>query len=117
MKFPQFGADADGPGEGPLIVLLQPDHLVRQQVCIFFLSAEVGGLSNPRLPTDLCNWRAFLALLDHERLLRVRKLLCLHVIPLPSQQGNRSGKLHVKRSGCGSQIKTFPQAESFKVGP
>jgi hypothetical protein len=47
----------------------------------------VGGL------TDACLWaylsyrRAFLALLDDERLLRVRKLSSLHLIPLFSQPG------------------------------
>lgn len=79
-----------------VLELLQPLHLVRQQACVFFLPVEVGRLADPCLSTDLGNRRAFLPLLDDERLLRVLKLRCLHLIPLLSQPGNRSGKLQLQ---------------------
>jgi hypothetical protein len=73
--------------------LLEPLHLGRQQTCILLLPIEVCRLADASLAADLGNWCAFLALLDDERLLRVQKLRCLHLIPLLSQPGNRSGKL------------------------
>ena len=55
---------------------------------------------------DLSHRRAFLALLDDERLLRVREFRCFHPIPLLSQPGKLSGKLQlqtVQFAGCGDQ--------------
>ena len=43
--------------------------------------------------TELGDRRVFFALLDDERLLRVRKLRGLHLFPLLPQPENRSGKL------------------------
>ena len=50
-------------------------------------------LADPRLTADLRNRRSVFALLDDERLLRVREIARLHTIPLLSQPEKRSGKL------------------------
>ena len=77
----------------PVLDLLQPLHPGRRQAGIPLLPVEAGGLADPGLAADLGNRRAFFAVLDDERLLRVRTFRCRHVSPLPSQPGNRSGKL------------------------
>jgi hypothetical protein len=76
--------------------LLQPTHLIGQQPAILLLPGKVGRLPNPRLATDLSNRCAFLALLQDERLLRLRELRCLHAIPLLSQPGKTSRKLQLQ---------------------
>jgi transposase len=75
---------------------LQPTHLVRQQAAISLLPVEICHLTDPRLATDLRDRRAFLALLQDERLLRLREPRCLHANPLLSQPGKRSGKLQLQ---------------------
>jgi len=55
-----------------ILELLQPLRLRWQQARILLLPVEVGGLADPGLPADLGNRCAFFALLDDERLLRVR---------------------------------------------
>ncbi len=72
------------------------NHLGRQQAGILFLPVEVGCLADAYLAADLGKRRALFALLDDERLLRVRKLRCLHVSPLLSQPGNLNGKLQLQ---------------------
>jgi len=54
---------------------------------------EVGRLTDPGLAADLCDRRAFLALLQDERLLRRRELRCLHRSQRLSKQGKLSQKL------------------------
>lgn len=68
----------------------------RWNVEILLLPVDVGRLAGACLAADLRRRRAFLALLDDECFLRVRKLRCLHVIPLFSQPGNHSGKLQLQ---------------------
>lgn len=61
---------------------------------IYPLQVEVGRLADPCLAADLSYGRAFLALLDDERLLCVRELLCLHAKPpCPAKEtlGQRPG--------------------------
>ena len=53
-----------------ILQCLQPAHLVRQQTSIPFFPVEVGRLTDPGLAADLRNRRAFLALLQDERLSR-----------------------------------------------
>lgn len=53
-----------------VLKLLQPPHLVGQQPTILLLPGKIGRLADPGLPTDLGNRRAFLALLQDERLSR-----------------------------------------------
>ncbi|MFC2966846.1 AAA family ATPase [Acidimangrovimonas pyrenivorans] len=53
-------------------------------------------MADPRLAADLRNRRAFLALLQDERLLRLRELRCLHAFPLLSQPGKISRKLQLQ---------------------
>lgn len=49
---------------------LQPPHLVGQKPAASLPPVEVGHLADPRLPTDRRTRRAFLALLQDERLSR-----------------------------------------------
>lgn len=58
--------------------------------------AEVCRRADFRLPADLRHRRAVLALLDDERLLRVRNLARLHPIPFLSQPEKRSGELRLQ---------------------
>ena len=87
----QDPADRDGGFE-----LLQPLHLGRQQTGILLLPVEIGRLADPRLAADLRNRPPVFALLDDERLLRVRENARLHPIPLLSQPEKRSGKLQLQ---------------------
>jgi len=75
-----------------VLKLLQALHLGRQQPGILLLPVEVGRRTDPGLAADLRHRCPFLALLDDERLLRVRKLARLYAVPLPFQPGKRSGK-------------------------
>ena len=72
---------------------LQPAHLVRQQPAIPLLPVEIGRLADPRLAADLGHRRAFLALLQDKRLLRLREPRCFHRSQLLSQPGNVSRML------------------------
>ncbi len=72
---------------------LQPPHLVRQQPAIPLLPVEIGRLADPRLAADLGHRRALIALLQDERLLRLREPRCFHRSPLLSQPGKVSRKL------------------------
>jgi hypothetical protein len=56
-------------------------HLRRQQPSVLLLPVEVCRLADPSLPADLRHRCSFLALLNDERLLRVRKIRCLHATP------------------------------------
>lgn len=68
-------------------------HLIWQQPAIPLLPVEVGHLTDSSLAADLGDLRAFLALLQNNRLLRFRELRCLHRSQLLSQPGNISRKL------------------------
>ncbi len=68
-------------------------HLRRQHAGILLLPIEVGRLADARLAADLGNRDTFITLLQNERLLRVRKLRCLHRPPFLSQRGKCTGKL------------------------
>ena len=56
---------------------LQAAHLIRQPPPIALLPIELGRLIYASLATDLRNRRAFIALLQDERFLRLRKSRCL----------------------------------------
>ena len=72
QHLPVEGQVGDDLLEPAVLVLkcLQPAHLVRQQTSIPFFPVEVGRLTDPGLAADLRNRRAFLALLQDERLSR-----------------------------------------------
>jgi len=57
-----------------VLQLAQVPYLRRHQLSVFNLSIESGCVADPRLATDLSDRRALLALLDDERILRVRDL-------------------------------------------
>lgn len=76
--------------------LLQPFHLGWRRTGMRFLLAEVGGLTLACLAADLCDRRPFLARLQDEHGLRVRKLRCLHTTPLLFQPGKRNEKLQLQ---------------------
>ena len=65
-----------------VLQLLQPPHHVTQQAFVLLLSIEVRRLRNTRLAADLRNGMPYRTLLQNQRLLRVRKLGCLHRFPL-----------------------------------
>ncbi|MFW2544935.1 hypothetical protein ACN2XU_20060 [Primorskyibacter sp. 2E107] len=88
----QIGRDSFQP-TFLVLMLRQPLHLCRQKNRKLRLPIEVGGLAYRGLPTDPGNRCAFFALLDNERLLRVRNLLCLHVNPLLIPSGYLGEKL------------------------
>ena len=92
-----------------VLELLQPLHLGRKQPGILLLPVEVGRLADPGLAADLSNRRALVALLDDERLLRVREIARLHPFPLLSQPGKRRGKLQ-------PQSVQFPGSRSGQAG-
>lgn len=69
-----------------------------------------GPVSKIAALRPLISRRVFLALLDNEGLLCMRKMRCLYLIPLLSQTGNRGGKLQlqtVRFSGIGSCVQPF----------
>ena len=68
----QFGHDLLQP---TVLILkgLQPTHFVWQQPAVSLLPVEVSRLTDPRLAADLRDRRAFLALLQDKRLLRLRE--------------------------------------------
>lgn len=84
--------------QSPVLVLecLQAAHLIGQQAAIPLLPVELRRLTDPGLPADLGDRRAFLALLQDEGLLSLRELQCLQAIPLLSQPRKFSGKLQLQ---------------------
>ena len=68
--------------------LLQLLHLGWKKPGVSFLPVKVGRRTDPGFATDLRDSRAVLALLDNERLLRVRKFARLHCdsAPLPARE-------------------------------
>src|SRR5690606_6504355 len=70
--------------------------LVRQQTAIPLLPVEISRLADPGLAADLRHRRAFLTLLQDERLLRLRELRCLHRLPTLFRPGKRTGKLQLQ---------------------
>jgi len=69
-------------------------HLPAHAAAAFLLPVEIGRLADPCLAADLSHRRSFLALLDDERLLRVRELRCLHAKPPCPAKENYGGKLY-----------------------
>ena len=65
------------------------------QCSILLLPIEIGRLADP-LSADHRDRRAFVALLDDERLLRVRKFARLYSIPLLSSQERVAGNSSLK---------------------
>lgn len=81
---------------------------------ILLLKIEFCRLADASLAADLGNRCAFLALIEDERLLRVLKLRCLHVIALLSQPGHRSGKLQLQAVQFAGIRSASPAKQSSK---
>src|SRR5579871_5687541 len=78
-----------------ILELLQPAHLIRQQPVILLLPVEIRRLTDPGLAADLRHRNPVTALLQNERLLRVRKLRPFIVFrSSPAQEA--TGKLYPK---------------------
>ena len=71
----------------------QPAHLNRQKPIVLLLPIEMGCVADPSLAADLCNRMTIGSLLQNERLLRVRELLCFHHFPLLPATESHRGKL------------------------
>jgi hypothetical protein len=107
------GRSSHDPLQPSVLVLerLQPLHLARQQPGILLLPLEAGrGAAcrpmDPSLAADLGHRRAFLVLLDDERLLRVREIRCRHsdTVPLPARKAERKTP-DSNGPVCGDQIR------------
>src|SRR5579871_3892472 len=92
-----------------ILELLQPAHLIRQQPVILLLPVEIRRLADPGLAADLRHRNPVTALLQNERLLRVRKLRRLHRFPLlPSLRKPPENSTQKRSSFLGSDQQLSP---------